>query len=162
MIVGRSDELLRLKRPQRFPGPRRGCCADRNAAQPSPRSRRHGRPAAGYVPRRSGRLRADTARRADLDKEQDRPDAHFRRSRRKGVCGSCVMTIDATNWTACTWAIADRAKPATIFPLANLPAIKELVPDQTHLLAQYEMIEPWLNPGRAIAEIKKKMIERQG
>ncbi|MCU7429352.1 2Fe-2S iron-sulfur cluster-binding protein [Paracoccus denitrificans] len=90
------------------------------------------------------------------------PTLTFRRSCREGVCGSCAMTIDATNWTACTWAIADRAKPATIFLLANLPAIKELVPDQTHLLAQYEMIEPWLNPGRAIAEIKKKMIERQG
>ncbi|WP_243700296.1 2Fe-2S iron-sulfur cluster-binding protein [Paracoccus versutus] len=59
------------------------------------------------------------------------PTLTFRRSCREGVCGSCAMTIDGTNWTACTRTMADLAQPATIFPLANLPVIKDLVPDQS-------------------------------
>ena len=35
-------------------------------------------------------------------------------------------------------------RPATIYPLANLRIIKDLVPDLTHLFAQYAAIEPWL------------------
>ena len=35
--------------------------------------------------------------------------------------------------------------PATIYPLANMRIIKDLVPDLTHLFAQYEVIEPWLD-----------------
>ena len=31
----------------------------------------------------------------------------FRRSCREGVCGSCAMTIDGTNWLACTRFISD-------------------------------------------------------
>jgi succinate dehydrogenase / fumarate reductase iron-sulfur subunit len=69
----------------------------------------------------------------------------FRRSCREGVCGSCAMNMDGTNWLACTRFISDMSTSATIFPLANLPIIKDLVPDTTHLFAQYEMIEPWLH-----------------
>ena len=69
----------------------------------------------------------------------------FRRSCREGVCGSCAMNMDGTNWLACTRFISDMSRSATIFPLANLPIIKDLVPDTTHLFAQYEMIEPWLH-----------------
>jgi succinate dehydrogenase / fumarate reductase iron-sulfur subunit len=36
------------------------------------------------------------------------------------------------------------AAPATIYPLSNMRIIKDLVPDITHLFAQYTMIEPWL------------------
>lgn len=68
----------------------------------------------------------------------------FRRSCREGICGSCAMTIDGTNWLACTRFITDLASPATIYPLANLDVIKDLVPDLTHLFAQYAAIEPWL------------------
>jgi succinate dehydrogenase / fumarate reductase iron-sulfur subunit len=68
----------------------------------------------------------------------------FRRSCREGVCGSCAMTIDGTNWTACMRFISDLATPATIYPLANLPVTKDLVSDTTHLFAQYAMIKPWL------------------
>jgi succinate dehydrogenase / fumarate reductase iron-sulfur subunit len=131
----------------------------------------------------------------------------FRRSCREGICGSCAMNIDGTNWLACTRFISDLARSATIYPLANSRIIKDLVPDLTHLFAQYAAIEPWLktktaepererlqsaeerskidgyyerilcfchtilnctrtcpkglNPGKAIAEIKKKMIERR-
>ena len=31
----------------------------------------------------------------------------FRRSCREGVCGSCAMNIDGTNWLACTRFISD-------------------------------------------------------
>jgi succinate dehydrogenase / fumarate reductase iron-sulfur subunit len=36
----------------------------------------------------------------------------FRHSCREGVCGSCAMNIDGTNWLACTRFISDLAKPA--------------------------------------------------
>jgi succinate dehydrogenase / fumarate reductase, iron-sulfur subunit len=68
----------------------------------------------------------------------------FRRSCREGVCGSCAMNIDGTNWLACTRFISDLATPATVYPLANMRIIKDLVPDQTHLFAQHRLIEPWL------------------
>ncbi len=68
----------------------------------------------------------------------------FRRSCREGICGSCAMNIDGANWLACTRFISDLAAPATIYPLANLRIIKDLVPDLTHLFAQYAAIEPWL------------------
>ena len=75
------------------------------------------------------------------------PTLAFRRSCREGVCGSCAMNMDGTNWLACTRFISDMGTLATIYPLANMRIIKDLVPDQTHLFAQYEMIEPWLPTG---------------
>ena len=72
------------------------------------------------------------------------PTLTFRRSCREGVCGSCAMNIDGTNWLACTRFIADTAEPVTIYPLNHLRVIKDLVPDLTHLFAQYTLIEPWL------------------
>jgi succinate dehydrogenase / fumarate reductase iron-sulfur subunit len=68
----------------------------------------------------------------------------FRRSCREGICGSCAMNMDGTNWLACTRFISDLGTPATIYPLANMRIIKDLVPDLTHVFAQYAMIEPWL------------------
>jgi succinate dehydrogenase / fumarate reductase iron-sulfur subunit len=54
------------------------------------------------------------------------------------------MNIDGTNWLACTRFIVDTDTPACVYPLANMQIIKDLVPDLTHVLAQYETIEPWL------------------
>jgi succinate dehydrogenase iron-sulfur subunit len=68
----------------------------------------------------------------------------FRRSCREGVCGSCAMNIDGTNWLACTRFVAETRKRATVYPLNNLGIIKDLVPDLRHLFAQYSLIEPWL------------------
>ena len=68
----------------------------------------------------------------------------FRRSCREGVCGSCAMNLDGTNWLACTRFISDMGTKATIYPLANMRIIKDLVPDLTHVFAQYAAIEPWL------------------
>src|SRR5438046_9666649 len=68
----------------------------------------------------------------------------YRRSCLEGVCGSCSMNTDGTNWLACTRFISDTAEPATIYPLNHLRVIKDLVPDLTQLFAQYSLIEPWL------------------
>src|SRR6187551_3394023 len=68
----------------------------------------------------------------------------FRRSCREGVCGSCAMNIDGTNWLACTRFISETSTPASIYPLANMRIVKDLVPDLTHVFAQYEAIRPWL------------------
>jgi succinate dehydrogenase / fumarate reductase, iron-sulfur subunit len=76
----------------------------------------------------------------------------FRRSCREGVCGSCAMNIDGTNWLACTRFISELETPATIYPLANMRVIKDLVPDLTHVFAQYSMIEPWLQSKTAEPE----------
>ena len=40
----------------------------------------------------------------------------FRRSCREGVCGSCAMNLDGTNWLACTRFISDMGTHATIYP----------------------------------------------
>jgi succinate dehydrogenase / fumarate reductase iron-sulfur subunit len=72
------------------------------------------------------------------------PTLTFRRSCREGVCGSCAMNIDGTNWLACTRSISDTADDTTVYPLNNLRVVKDLVPDLTHLYAQYASIEPWL------------------
>jgi succinate dehydrogenase / fumarate reductase iron-sulfur subunit len=79
----------------------------------------------------------------------------FRRSCREGVCGSCAMNIDGTNWLACTRFVAETRRRATIFPLNNLRIIKDLVPDLTHLFAQYGLIEPWLKSNRLTPETER-------
>ncbi len=76
----------------------------------------------------------------------------FRRSCREGICGSCAMTIDGTNWTACTRAMSQLSEPATVHPLANLPVIKDLVSDQRHLFEQYKLIEPWLKADSPVGD----------
>jgi succinate dehydrogenase / fumarate reductase iron-sulfur subunit len=68
----------------------------------------------------------------------------FRRSCREGICGSCAMNIDGTNTLACTKPIADIKGDAKIAPLPHMPVVKDLVPDLTHVYAQYEAIEPWM------------------
>lgn len=72
------------------------------------------------------------------------PTLTFRRSCREGVCGSCAMNIDGTNWLACTRFITDTRELATVYPLNNLRVIKDLVPDLSHLYAQYALVKPWL------------------
>lgn len=68
----------------------------------------------------------------------------FRRSCREGICGSCAMNMDGTNWLACTRFISDTDSPVSVYPLANMRVIKDLVPDLAHVFAQYTSIEPWL------------------
>jgi succinate dehydrogenase / fumarate reductase iron-sulfur subunit len=71
----------------------------------------------------------------------------FRRSCREGVCGSCAMNINGRNTLACTHAMDDCAGTIKIHPLPHLPVIKDLIPDMSHIFAQYASIEPWLKSG---------------
>ncbi len=68
----------------------------------------------------------------------------FRRSCREGICGSCAMNIDGTNTLACTKPIEDVKGDVRITPLPHMPVLKDLVPDLTHIYAQYASIEPWM------------------
>lgn len=72
------------------------------------------------------------------------PSLTFRRSCREGICGSCSMNIDGKNTLACTKAIDECKGDVKISPLPHLPVLKDLVPDLTHMYAQYTSIEPWL------------------
>jgi len=77
----------------------------------------------------------------------------FRRSCREGICGSCAMNIGGRNRLACLESIADHSGDIKITPLPHMPVVKDLVPDLSHVYAQYQSIEPWLktdtaNPSR--------------
>ncbi|MGE5626159.1 MAG: succinate dehydrogenase iron-sulfur subunit [Bacillota bacterium] len=91
----------------------------------------------------------------------------FRRSCREGVCGSCAMNIDGTNWLACTRFIADIEGPVRIYPLNSMRVVKDLVPDLTHAYAQHASIEPWLKtstpaPDRERLQSKAERAELDG
>ena len=72
------------------------------------------------------------------------PTLTLRRSCREGICGSCAMNIDGTNTLACTKACSDIRGDAKIYPLPHMPVVKDLVPDLTHVYAQYASIRPWI------------------
>src|SRR6478735_6397330 len=73
------------------------------------------------------------------------PTLTFRRSCREGICGSCAMNIDGGNTLACTKGIDECGKAEVpIYPLPHMPVVKDLVPDLTHVYAQYASIRPWL------------------
>ncbi len=69
----------------------------------------------------------------------------LRRSCREGICGSCSMNIGGTNTLACIKAIEDvPGDTVKVFPLPHMDVVKDLVPDLTHIYAQYESIQPWM------------------
>jgi succinate dehydrogenase / fumarate reductase, iron-sulfur subunit len=68
----------------------------------------------------------------------------FRRSCREGICGSCAMNIDGSNTLACLKPIEEVKGDIKISPLPHMPVMKDLVPDITHVVAQYASIEPWM------------------
>jgi succinate dehydrogenase / fumarate reductase iron-sulfur subunit len=68
----------------------------------------------------------------------------FRRSCREGICGSCAMNIDGTNTLACLKPIEEVKGAVAIYPLPHMPVVKDLVPDLTHVYAQYRSLQPWL------------------
>ena len=72
------------------------------------------------------------------------PTLTFRRSCREGICGSCSMNIDGTNTLACTKAMSEVKGTVRVYPLPHMSVIKDLVPNLTHVIAQYASIEPWL------------------
>jgi succinate dehydrogenase / fumarate reductase iron-sulfur subunit len=68
----------------------------------------------------------------------------FRRSCREGICGSCAMNIDGVNTLACIQPIEECSGDVKIYPLPHMPVVKDLVPELTHIFAQYASVEPWL------------------
>ncbi len=78
-----------------------------------------------------------------IKNEQD-ASLTFRRSCREGICGSCAMNIDGQNTLACTKATEDVKAEVKVYPLPHMPVVKDLVPDLTHVYAQYASVEPWL------------------
>jgi succinate dehydrogenase / fumarate reductase iron-sulfur subunit len=88
----------------------------------------------------------------------------FRRSCREGVCGSCAMNINGTDWLACTMAIEKISGDVRIYPLPHMPVIKDLVPDMKHVFAQYQLVKPWLQaqtPAPPDRERFQSPVERQ-
>ena len=77
------------------------------------------------------------------------PTLTFRRSCREGICGSCSMNMNGRNGLACTTAIEDLSGEVRITPLPHMEVIKDLVPDLTHMYAQYALIQPWLKTATA-------------
>lgn len=77
----------------------------------------------------------------------------FRRSCREGICGSCAMNIDGTNTLACIKGLDEVKGTVKVRPLPHMSVVKDLVPDCSHIYAQYASIEPWMKadtppPGR--------------
>jgi succinate dehydrogenase / fumarate reductase iron-sulfur subunit len=165
MIVESSDRVSRLTWFKRFPIPRNFNVAPQSRIEtgrtwpaPATATRTKAFQVYRYDPDSGCNPRLDTFH-VDLDdcgpmvldalfwiKNKVDSTLTFRRSCREGVCGSCAMTLDGTNWLACTRFISDMGASATIYPLANMRIIKDLVPDLTHVFAQYAAIEPWLHP----------------
>jgi succinate dehydrogenase / fumarate reductase iron-sulfur subunit len=163
MIIESSDQVPRVTLLKRFPVPRNFEVSPESRIEPGqtwPTPNGSLRLKAfeiyRYDPDTGGNPRLDTFK-VDLDdcgpmvldalfwiKNNVDSTLTFRRSCREGVCGSCAMNIDGTNWLACTRFIADTDKPTTVYPLANMEVIKDLVPDLSHVFAQYSLIEPWM------------------
>lgn len=81
----------------------------------------------------------------------------FRRSCREGICGSCAMNIDGQNTLACLKACDDVKGDVKIYPLPHRPVVKDLVPDLTHIYAQYASIKPWLQTQSAPPPDKERL-----
>lgn len=163
MLIKSSNQLPRRTLLKRFPVPSRfktspisRVGAGQNWPAPQNATRIKSLRIYRYEPESGRNPRIDTFK-IDLDdcgpmvldalikiKNEIDPTLTFRRSCREGVCGSCAMNIDGTNWLACIRTLAETEAPAVIYPLNNMPVVKDLVPDQTHLWAQYETVEPWL------------------
>ncbi|UUR07803.1 succinate dehydrogenase iron-sulfur subunit [Sphingomonas glaciei] len=85
------------------------------------------------------------------------PTLTFRRSCREGICGSCSMNMDGKNGLACTTAIEDVKGDMRVTPLPHCDVIKDLVPDFSHLYAQYASIEPWLKSASPAPSGKERL-----
>ncbi len=88
----------------------------------------------------------------------------FRRSCREGICGSCAMNIDGANTLACLKPIEEVKGEVRIYPLPHMPVVKDLVPDLSHIYAQYHSIKPWLqseSPPPPDSERRQSIAERE-
>lgn len=68
----------------------------------------------------------------------------FRRSCGGGVCGSDGMNINGKNGLACQTQLKDLPEKVVIYPLVNMPTIRDLVVDMSQLYKQFEQADPYL------------------
>src|SRR4051794_615242 len=85
------------------------------------------------------------------------PTLTFRRSCREGICGSCSMNMEGRNGLACTTPIAGLKGEVQITPLPHMDVVKDLVPDLTHVYAQYASIQPWLKAATPAPSAKERL-----
>ena len=89
----------------------------------------------------------------------------FRKSCREGICGSCAMSINGLNYLACIYKMYSTKLKFKIFPLSNMPIIKDLVVSFRLMYMQIKSIKPWImnlsnNLEKiAISELKKEPID---
>lgn len=69
----------------------------------------------------------------------------FRRSCREGICGSCAMNINGINTLACIYRINTNYTVNTVYPLAHVPIVRDLVVSLKHFYNQYKSIQPWIH-----------------
>ena len=139
MLIRSSDQVPRVTVLKRFPLPRNFNVSstsriERGRTWPAPAdaSRLKRFEVYRYDPDSGQNPRIDTYQ-VDLDacgpmvldalikiKNEIDSTLTFRRSCREGVCGSCSMNIDGTNWLACTRFISDTVEPTTVYPLNHL------------------------------------------
>lgn len=174
MIIDSSDQVPRAILLKRFPVPRNLKVSPESRivngkawAAPSGATRIKAFKIYRYDPVSEENPRVDTFD-VDLDdcgpmvldaliwiKNKIDPSLAFRRSCREGVCGSCAMNLDGTNWLACTRFISDMATTGVVYPLANMRIIKDLIPDLSHVFAQYAMIDPWLKITTSAPQVER-------
>ena len=129
VIIRSSDQVPRSALLNRFPVPRNlgvapGSRIERGRTWPAPAgaTRVKAFEIYRYDPDNGENPRLDTFE-VDLDdcgpmvldaliwiKNKVDPTLTFRRSCREGICGSCAMNMDGTNWLACTRFISDMRK----------------------------------------------------
>lgn len=88
-------------------------------------------------------------------KEQD-PTLTFRSSCKEGVCGSDGLNINGKNGLSCITRLkplweSTAPKPIEIYPLPNLPIIRDLVVDMTQFYQHYQSVDPYLQPDQQAA-----------
>ena len=145
MIVRSSDEVPRATLLERFPlpknfGVREGSRVERGRSWPAPAGAQRVKTFEiyRYDPDSAGNPRLDSYS-VDLDdcgpmvldvliwiKNKVDSTLTFRRSCREGVCGSCAMNIDGTNWLACTRFVSETRKRALeIFHVHRCAAVDD-------------------------------------
>ncbi|MDA7845404.1 succinate dehydrogenase iron-sulfur subunit, partial [Rickettsiales bacterium] len=68
----------------------------------------------------------------------------YRRSCKKGSCGSCSVNVNKENVLSCCMHTDDYPKVIEIYPLPHMTVVKDLVTDMTDFFAKYKMTKPWL------------------
>eukprot|EP01004_Peranema_trichophorum_P008241 NODE_6997_length_820_cov_158.601148_g6396_i0.p1 GENE.NODE_6997_length_820_cov_158.601148_g6396_i0~~NODE_6997_length_820_cov_158.601148_g6396_i0.p1 ORF type:complete len:205 (-),score=34.59 NODE_6997_length_820_cov_158.601148_g6396_i0:147-761(-) len=88
------------------------------------------------------------------------PTLTFRNSCCEGVCGSCAMNINGSNTLACITPVEEET---VVFPLPQMPIIRDLVVDMRWFFKQVELVQNSVpKPNKQlfhIDEMKKRYLE---